>query len=200
MKAIRAHSFGGPEVLQLETVDDPVPGPDEVVVELRAGGVNPADTYMPSGTYAILPKLPCIPGGDGGGAISAIGSAVTEHKIGDRVFVGTALSFDLTGCYAEKVKRKASEVLSLPKNVTFARAAAFGRVLSYGPLCIVRTWSGATRRNCLYTRRQRFDWLVGDPARQARRSEGDRQRGHIQRARAAGDQVGSGASNARTTD
>ena len=126
MKAIRAHSFGGPEVLQLDTVDDPVPDPGEVVVELRAAGVNPADTYMRSGTYAILPKLPYIPGGDGGGVISAIGPDVTEHKVGDRVFVGTALSFDLTGCYAEKVKRKASEVLSLPGGVTFAQAAAFG--------------------------------------------------------------------------
>ena len=126
MKAIRAHSFGGPEVLQLETVDDPIPGPGEVVVELRAAGVNPADTYMRSGTYAILPKLPYVPGGDGGGVISAIGPDVTGHGVGDRVFVGTALSFDLTGCYAEKVKRKASEVLSLPKGVTFAQAAAFG--------------------------------------------------------------------------
>ena len=58
--------------------------------------------------------------------ISAIGPDVTEHKVGDRMFVGTALSFDLTGCYAEKVKRKASQVLSLPKGVTFAQAAAFG--------------------------------------------------------------------------
>ena len=126
MKAIRVHSFGGPEVLQLETVDDPVPGAGEVVIEIRAAGVNPADTYMRSGTYAVLPKLPYIPGGDGGGVVSAIGPGVTEHKVGDRVFVGTALSFDLTGCYAEKVKRKASEVLSLPKGVTFAQAAAFG--------------------------------------------------------------------------
>ena len=50
MKAIRVHSFGGPEVLQLETVDDPTPGPGEVVIVLRAAGVNPADTYMRSGT------------------------------------------------------------------------------------------------------------------------------------------------------
>ena len=55
VKAIRVHSFGGPEVLQLETVDDPVAGPGEVVVEVRAAGVNPADTYMRSGTYAIRP-------------------------------------------------------------------------------------------------------------------------------------------------
>ncbi|MGB6542326.1 MAG: NADPH:quinone reductase [Xanthobacteraceae bacterium] len=126
MKAIRVHSFGGPEVLQLETIDDPIPGAGEVVVELRAAGVNPADTYMRSGTYAVLPKLPYTPGGDGGGVISAIGPGVTDHKVGDRVFVGTALTFDLTGCYAEKVKRKASEVLALPKGVTFAQAVAFG--------------------------------------------------------------------------
>ena len=126
VKAIRAHSFGGPEVLQQETVDDPIPGPGEVVVDVRAAGVNPADTYMRSGTYAIVPKLPYIPGGDAGGVIAAIGPDVTQHRAGDRVFVGMALSFDLTGCYAEKVKRKASEVLSLPAGVSFAQAATFG--------------------------------------------------------------------------
>jgi NADPH2:quinone reductase len=126
VKAIRAHSFGGPEVLQLETVDDPVAGPGEVVVEVRAAGVNPADTYMRSGTYAIRPDLPYTPGGDAGGVIAAIGPDVTEHRVGDRVFVGTTLSFDLTGCYAEKVKRKATDVLSLPEEVSFAEAATFG--------------------------------------------------------------------------
>jgi NADPH:quinone reductase len=126
MKAIRAHSFGGPEVLQLETVDDPVHGLGEVVVEVRAAGVNPADTYMRSGTYAIRPELPYTPGGDAGGVICAMGPDVKQHKVGDRVFVGTALSFDLTGCYAEKVKRKASEVLPLAEGISFAQAATFG--------------------------------------------------------------------------
>jgi len=87
VKAIRAHSFGGPEVPQLETVEDPVPGPGEVVVEVRAAGVNPADTYMRTGTYAIRPELPYIPGGDAGGVISAIGPGVSEHKVGDPVVV-----------------------------------------------------------------------------------------------------------------
>jgi NADPH:quinone reductase len=126
VKAIRAHSFGGPEVLQLETVDDPVVGPGEVVVEVRAAGVNPADTYMRNGTYAIRPELPYTPGGDAGGVICAVGPDVTQHKMGDRVFVGTALSFDLTGCYAEKVRRKASEVLPLAEGISFAQAATFG--------------------------------------------------------------------------
>lgn len=126
MKAIQAHAFGGPEVLQVKELDDPVPGPDEVVVDIRAAGVNPADTYMRTGVYAIVPDLPYTPGGDAGGVISAFGSGVTDLAVGDPVFVGTGLSFDLTGCYAEKVKRKADEVLPLPTNVTFAQAAAFG--------------------------------------------------------------------------
>jgi NADPH2:quinone reductase len=126
MKAIRAHSFGGPEVLALDIIPDPVPGPDEIVIDMRAAGVNPADTYMRNGTYAIVPSLPYIPGGDAAGVVSALGANVTAFKVGDPVFVGTALSFDLTGCYAEKIIRKATEVLPLPPNVSFAQAAAFG--------------------------------------------------------------------------
>lgn len=126
MKAIRAHSFGGPDVLQYEEIDDPVPGLGEVVIDVRAAGVNPADTYMRNGTYAIVPDLPYTPGGDAGGVVSAVGAGVTGLSIGDDVFVGTALSFDLTGCYAEKVKRPESEVLSLPTGVSHAQAAAFG--------------------------------------------------------------------------
>lgn len=126
MKAIRAHSFGGPEVLRYEDVDEPVPGPGEVVVDVRAAGVNPADTYMRTGTYAIIPDLPYTPGGDAGGIVSAVGAGVEGLAVDDSVFVGTGLSFDLTGCYAEKVKRRADEVLPLPTNVSFAQAAAFG--------------------------------------------------------------------------
>lgn len=126
MKAIRAHAFGGPDVLQLDEIDDPVAGAGEVVVDVRAAGVNPADTYMRNGTYAIVPELPYIPGGDAGGVVSAVGPGADGFSVGDRVFVGTAMSMDLTGCYADKVKRPASEVLSLPDAVSFAEAAAFG--------------------------------------------------------------------------
>jgi NADPH2:quinone reductase len=126
MKAIRAHAFGGPDVLHLEEIDDPVAGAGEVVVDVRAAGVNPADTYMRSGTYAIVPKLPYIPGGDAAGTVSAIGTGVEGFALGDRVFVGTALSMDLTGCYAEKVKRKAGEVMALPGTLSFAQGATFG--------------------------------------------------------------------------
>lgn len=126
MKAIRVEAFGGPEVMRLQDVSDPIPGSGEVVIDVRAAGVNPADTYMRNGTYAIVPPLPYTPGGDAGGIVSAVGPDVAGFSVGDRVFVGTGLSFDLTGCYAEKVKRPASEVLPLPDGVSFSAAAAFG--------------------------------------------------------------------------
>jgi NADPH:quinone reductase len=69
-------------VLRLEEVDDPIPGPGEVVIDVRAAGVNPADTYMRSGTYAIVPELPYIPGGDAGGVVSAIGAGVNGFSVG----------------------------------------------------------------------------------------------------------------------
>ena len=63
MKAIRVHEFGGPEVLNLEEVPTPKPSSSEVLVRIHAAGVNPYDTYMRAGTYALKPPLP--PGSDG---------------------------------------------------------------------------------------------------------------------------------------
>ena len=126
MKAIRAHSFGGPEVLQLDDVDEPTPGPGEIVIDVKAVGVNPADTYMRGGAYAIVPDLPYIPGGDAAGIVSAVGDGVHNLAVGDRGFAGVALGFSMQGCYAEKVLRKAEDVLALPDNVGFAEGAALG--------------------------------------------------------------------------
>lgn len=126
MKAVQFHEFGGPEVLRLDEVDDPVAGPGEVVIRVRAAGVNPADTYMRGGTYAVKPPLPCIPGGDAGGEIASVGEGVTGFKPGDRVFAGAVLGGSFTGCYAELVKRPAKHVLPIPDGISFAQAAAFG--------------------------------------------------------------------------
>ena len=82
------HKFGGPEVLQLDDVADPTAGPGQVLVQIKAAGVNPVDTYIRSGTYAQRPALPYIPGGDARRRRrrpSATG--VTRFKPGDRVWV-----------------------------------------------------------------------------------------------------------------
>ncbi|MGI9509752.1 MAG: NADPH:quinone reductase [Geminicoccaceae bacterium] len=126
MKAIRAQSFGGPEVLQLDDVADPLPAAGEVVIDIKAAGVNPADTYMRGGAYAIVPELPYTPGGDAAGVVSAVGDDVTRYKVGDRVFAGVALGFSMQGCYAQKVLRSADNVLALPDQVGFAEGAALG--------------------------------------------------------------------------
>ena len=126
MKAIRAHAFGGPEVLQLDEIDAPTAGAGEVVIDIKAAGVNPADTYMRGGAYAIVPDLPYIPGGDAGGVISAVGAGVTKFSVGDRVACGTALGFTMQECYAEQVVRAEGDVVALPDGVSFAQGAALG--------------------------------------------------------------------------
>lgn len=126
MKAIQAHNFGDADVLQLDTVSDPAPGPDDVVIDLKAIGVNPADTYMRGGAYAIVPELPYTPGGDAAGIISAVGTSVSSLSVGDRVYTGTSMGFNMTGCYAEKVLRPAADVIALPEDVSFAAGATLG--------------------------------------------------------------------------
>jgi NADPH:quinone reductase len=88
--ARRALSFGGPEFLQLEEVGDSVPGPAEVVLDVRAAGADPADIYLRNGAYAIVPELPYLPRGDARGVVSVVGAGVGELSVGDSVFVGTA--------------------------------------------------------------------------------------------------------------
>jgi NADPH2:quinone reductase len=123
MKAIRVHKFGGLEVLQLDDVPDPKPGPGEVVVRVRAAGVNPVDTYIRSGNYAMLPTLPYVPGNDCAGVIETTGEAVTRWKKGNRVYV-VRTTTPLSGGYAELALCDASMVHALPATVSFSQGAA----------------------------------------------------------------------------
>ncbi len=126
MKAILAHEFGGPEVLKYQDRPDPKANAGEVIIEVHAAGINPADTYMRGGSYALVPVLPYTPGGDAAGVVCDVGEGVTDFAVGDRVFVGTAIGFNMTGWYAEKVRRPAEDVLPLPDGVSFAQAACLG--------------------------------------------------------------------------
>jgi len=120
MKAIRVHKFGGPEVLQLEEIPEPKAGPGQVLVEIKAAGVNPVDTYVRSGSYPLLPSLPYVPGGDAAGVVRGVGDGVTRFKLGDRVWVARA------GGYAAMAACDAAMVQPLPASVSFGQGAAVG--------------------------------------------------------------------------
>ncbi|MDE3181735.1 MAG: NADPH:quinone reductase [Acidobacteriota bacterium] len=122
MKAIKVAQFGGPEVLKLEEVPDLQPAADEVVVQIKAAGVNPVDAYIRSGTYAVKPSLPYTPGWDAGGVVKTAGSAAGGFKAGDRVYIAGTSS----GAYAEMALCKAGFVHRLPENNTFEQGAAVG--------------------------------------------------------------------------
>src|SRR5258707_9847775 len=119
MKAIRVHQFGGPEVLKLEEVPTPKPDAGQLLVHVRAAGVNPYDTYMRAGTYAIKPQLPYTPGSDAAGTVEAIGTGVTKVKPGDRVYTARTL----TGAYAEYTLALEEQVHPLPENISFEQGA-----------------------------------------------------------------------------
>jgi NADPH:quinone reductase len=126
MKAVQVQQFGGPEVLVLEEVPSPKPGSGEVLVHVRAAGVNPYDTYMRAGTYAVKPSLPYTPGSDAAGTVEAVGSGVTKVKPGDRVYTAKTI----TGAYAEYALALESQVYLLPEKISFAQGA--GLWVPYG--------------------------------------------------------------------
>lgn len=122
MKAIRVRSFGAPEVMVLEEIPTPVPGPGQVVVKIAAAGVNPVDTYIRSGLYQPNLPLPYTPGIDGAGVISAIGTGVVHRAVGQRVYVAWSLS----GTYAEAVLCDEFQTHPLPNHISFGQGAAIG--------------------------------------------------------------------------
>jgi len=120
MKAIRVHEFGGPDVLKLEEVPNPSAAPGQIVVGVKAAGVNPVDTYIRAGTYTFKPSLPYTPGMDAAGVVEAVGQGVTRVREGDRVYVAGTL----TGSYAAKTVCAETQVHRLPAKITFAQGAA----------------------------------------------------------------------------
>jgi NADPH2:quinone reductase len=119
MKAIVVHEFGAPEVMKLEEFPTPKAGPGQTVVRVHAAGVNPFDTYMRNGTYAIKPQLPYVPGGEGAGVVESVGEGVKKFKAGDRVYVG----HPVTGTYAEFTLALENQLHRLPERTSFNQGA-----------------------------------------------------------------------------
>ena len=118
MRAIRYHRTGEPEVLTVEELELPEPGPNEVRVRLRYAGVNFIDVYLRRGTYDPG-ALPAIAGKEGAGIVEAVGSAVSEIAVGDRVAF-----CDAGGSYAEAVIVRAERAIAVPDGVDDRLAAA----------------------------------------------------------------------------
>jgi NADPH:quinone reductase len=124
MKAVVVREFGPPDVMRVETVPDPRPGPQQVLIRVKAVGVNPVETYVRSGSYARKPNLPYTPGSDIAGVVEAVGANVTAFKPGDRVYAhGVAAG---SGGYAELAVSEDSQVHRLADGVSFEQGAAIG--------------------------------------------------------------------------
>ncbi len=120
IKAIRVNEYGSPEVLKQEEIVLPEPGPDEVIVQIHAAGVNPVDTYQRSASRGYKPKLPYTPGLDGAGMIINTGANVSAFKNGDKVYIAGHSS----GTYAEAAVVKENKIYHIPETLNCMEGAA----------------------------------------------------------------------------
>jgi NADPH2:quinone reductase len=124
MRAVVVRQFGPPEVMKVEEVPEPTPRENQVLVRVKAAGVNPVETYVRAGGYARLPTLPYTPGSDLAGTVEQVGPGVTAWKPGDRVYAhGVAAA---SGAYAERAVCEDHQLHPLPGHVSFEQGAAMG--------------------------------------------------------------------------
>ncbi len=120
MQAIQVTQFGDPHVLTCTDIAPPALSSDtQVLVEIKAAGVNPVDTYIRAGTYGRLPDLPYTPGIDGAGVVTEVGAGVTGIEVGDRVYGG----WPITGTYAQVALYDQAWVYPLPAHLSFEQGA-----------------------------------------------------------------------------
>lgn len=133
MKAVRIHEYGGDDVLRVEDVPEPTPGPDDVLVDVHAAAVNPVDWKIRSGSQraVVRLRLPAILGMDVSGVVAAAGDRVTQFRAGDEVFASP--HHRRQGGYAERVAIRAAECARKPANLTHVEAAAL-------PLASLTAW------------------------------------------------------------
>ena len=119
MKALLCSELTGLDALRVEDVPSPVPGRDQVVIAVKAAGVNFPDTLIVAGKYQIKPPLPFTPGGEFAGVVKELGAGVTSVKVGERV-----LGVSLYGGFAEATVVDANRVVSIAPSISFDVAAA----------------------------------------------------------------------------
>jgi NADPH2:quinone reductase len=127
MKALRVHELGGPEKLAYEEAPDPEVGTGQVLIDVKAAGVNFPDLLIVQGLYQFQPPLPFSPGGEVAGVVRAVGEGVDRLKVGDRV-----IGLGIWGGFAEQMLLGEERVLPMPEGVSFEVAAAL--TTTYGTM------------------------------------------------------------------
>src|SRR5919197_3173242 len=116
--AVRVHKTGGPEVLTYEDIPSPTPGPGQIKIKNHASGINFIDTYFRSGLYPSPVGMPFVAGNEGAGEVIAVGSGVSDVKVGDRVGYVVTL-----GGYAAERVLPAERAVKLPDAISYEQAA-----------------------------------------------------------------------------
>ncbi|MBA3729419.1 MAG: NADPH:quinone oxidoreductase family protein [Sphingomonas sp.] len=119
MKALLSHAPGGPETLRLDDIPDPVAGPGELLVRVRAAAINYPDVLIIEDKYQMRPPRPFAPGGEIAGEIEAVGAGVKHWSVGDRI-----LAVPGFGGLAEKIVIPAASAIALPESRSFVDGAA----------------------------------------------------------------------------
>ncbi len=138
MKAVRFRQYGTADVLELEDIPEPTPGPRDVLVEVHAAAVNPVDCKIRGGSHRaiIRPKLPVVPGMDLSGVVRAVGARVTAVSVGDEVFASP--NHHRMGSYAELAIVDERELARKPRSLSHEQAASL-------PLVALTAWDALTR-------------------------------------------------------
>jgi NADPH:quinone reductase len=119
MRAVRCHELIGPAGLRIDELPDPVPSAGEVLIEVKAAGINFPDLLLTNGKYQFKPPPPFIPGGEAAGIVRGVGAGVTSLAVGDRV--ATTL---IHGAFAEKLVTPELATVKVPDGVSFEVGAA----------------------------------------------------------------------------
>jgi NADPH:quinone reductase-like Zn-dependent oxidoreductase len=130
MRAVVITRAGAPDVLEVQERPDPVCGPGQVRVEVRAAGLNFAEVMARQGMYPDAPKTPCVVGYEFAGVIAEVGEGVTDRAVGDRVMGGAEF-----GCHAEQVVTRSDDTIPLPEGMSFEEGAAI-------PVNYATAWAG----------------------------------------------------------
>jgi NADPH:quinone reductase len=124
IKAVQLNRFGDPDVLKIIELPIPTPGPREVLIRIRAAGINFFETLIRQNRYAVTPQLPIVPGVEVAGVVEALGEGIDPELNGKRVAVPLFAVGRPTGGYAEYISVRASDVVAIPDGLHFEQAVA----------------------------------------------------------------------------